>query len=490
MSYDFFQRTVQPSSTFIYGRRFYLHIRDLLPEIRESPTLLENMECMLTKSACEAIKEYTESIDSISRMCDCVNCRGRWETRCEIGDEDISHAREGEYCSVLLVEVICDIINLSSRSILPPGLTIYPTHSGMEQLYWTRLDNRSPPDRDYLSQLIGCCSGNHTLLQAPSLYIGRRVRDRQVAGMPDTSAVAVDGLCFFSSCLPKITTDANRAFSVYIVPGRIQWNDHMYSFVEDTSDMFESYEGRPYSATSARKISQYDGLGDSSLSDLEAKLAVSEVAWNSSSLVATWLVASQKSAGFFIIGPRDISQKICLAHTAGRCDESHDTSTKSMNGFRSLVVEGEGLVCDSDLREIRGEPIVRFLGRNKLAVWVALAQEDHLGEALKLRSALCFRGASVCGVALLEGLIWLPQITGEFRHTKRLCVSLAKMVYETLLGSFLTASQRSCLTIDTKRVKEVCQPVSYGALRYAYSRRGIYYSKISKSLIYLNNISI
>jgi len=74
-----------------------------------------------------------------------------------------------------------------------------------------------------------------------------------------------------------------------------------------------------------------------------------------------------------------------------------------MNGFRSLVVEGEGLVCDSDLREIRGEPIVRFLGRNKLAVWVALAQEDHLGRSLKTSIRLMLQGSQCMRCCIIRG---------------------------------------------------------------------------------------
>ncbi|KAM0426049.1 hypothetical protein ACHAPT_008680 [Fusarium lateritium] len=360
-----------PTSSSSYGRGFYLLSRRLLPELGQNPILLRTMESTLSLSYLDAAQQYSQSISSLSQICPCDLC-----------DRDKNQAVEEKdrpLCLILLVETICNLVRIMSVCCMQQGLEIRPSRSGIETIYWDRRARAfamEKPEYDPLHHgLLLAWPKSSILGVIRSLFTGRRDgQSERAKDIHNPSATSSDGLCFYLNTLTDVTADPERACLVTIVPGRIEWNHFLFDYVQDLVDRFDlELEDRRYDSTSARGIAQYDNLVDSSSPDLKAELVVDEAATVKRVLLAKYRVTTPRFPGqYFMVGPRQVWYRLNDAFTAATCQ---GRICRSLDGFRSILVEGEGLIGHIDPKEPL-VPVIRVLPTQDLSIWLAVSQTN------------------------------------------------------------------------------------------------------------------
>ncbi|KAF4496079.1 hypothetical protein FAGAP_7770 [Fusarium agapanthi] len=353
-----------PISESSYGRGFYLLARRLLPELGQNSILHQTMEAALNKGYLDAAELYSRSYASLSHLCSCTGCRSN------VDGEKVDTA----FCLLTLIPTICTLIRAMSTINMQQDLGVQPTRSGLESLYWLQRrftaglgDSEHDPIRDGLLAYWP----KHTLAMAQILFTGRQ-HERDLDGH-SVVAVSHSGLCFCLNTLTEITSDPQRACLVTVVPGRIAWNNFMYNIVYDQEpEPNPTGKETGYNALAMTTTTTYDDLADSSTPGLNVELIIEEIFPENTSLSAIYRVSPAASPfPHFSIGAAEIWQKLNFAFTTASCE---DKTCGSLNGFQSLLVEGEGLLLPKPDWETTRLPIMRVLSAKNVSVWVALSQ--------------------------------------------------------------------------------------------------------------------
>lgn len=363
-----------PTPSSSYGRGFYLLARRLLPELGQNPTLLQTMESTLGGSYLDAAQRYCQSINSLRQLCSC--------DLCDPGKNQAVEEQNRPLCLILLVETIFNIVRIMSVCCMQKGLEMRPSRSGLEKVYWERRRKASPmekPSYDPLHHgLLVSWPAFNILAVMRSLFTGRGdANSERKKDINNPSATSSDGLCLYLNTLTETTTNPERACLVTIVPGRIEWNQFTFDSVQDLVDRFEiEPEDRRYDSTSATAITQYDGLVDTSSPDLRSELVVEETSTMKRSLRANYRITSPSFPGkYFMVGARQIWYRLNDAFSAATC---RGKTCRSLDGFRSILVEGEGLIGPGlDPRDPL-VPVIRVLPSQALSIWLALSQTNLL----------------------------------------------------------------------------------------------------------------
>ncbi|CAH0051602.1 unnamed protein product [Clonostachys solani] len=365
-----FRGTHPPATSIGYGRGFYLTARQLLPELGRNPNLLPSIENAIGYSYPEAQKKYSQDMNYLSKMCTCPSCND--------GDQGSPRPQE-KFCLTLLVETLCYLVVLMSGCCTHQDLTLRPTRSGIESLYWDRRALRPPAgDDNYESPLEGLSRWNFTSYLAPikTLFVGRDYTLEEKTRGYYPAAVATAGLCFYLNTLCEVTSNPESACLVNIIPGGIQWNDFIYHQIQDDRDDTQPQASTSgYDSIPARPINTYDSFSNisSPATNLQVKLVVEEASIQQMTLVAKYRVSSPDRAGHFNIGVYSIWSQLNQALTLADC---HNEVCGSLEGIPSVFVEGEGLI-NQELDLLSSQvPIIRVLTGQDLAVWVALSQKD------------------------------------------------------------------------------------------------------------------
>jgi hypothetical protein len=405
-----------PVSSSAYGRGFYLLARRQFAELNQTTLLVQTMETALDQSYSDAAQQLSQSFVNLSRLCTCTVCDPTGGT---VGQDD-------SFCLILLVQTICTLVRIMSMCYMQQGLDIHPVRSGIEKIYWSLNLQRSASLRisegDTAERAILWSWAQHnSLTWMEILFTGRGDSDRHNnMSMGDPVANTRNGLCFCLNTLTEITSDPQRACLVMVMPGKIEWNDFIYDRVQDLEIVLQTTHGGPYSAVSATVINQYDDLADSSSADLKAELIVNETTAQRRVFDTTYRITTPEFPGkCFLVGPRMIWEKLNDAFTAATCQKGW---CRSINGFQSILVKGEGLLYPvTSWRETR-LPITWVLSSQDLAIWVALSQ-THLASSNDIpielfhrlqgeqcvrccvvNSEECQRGPNTCYVALITSI--------------------------------------------------------------------------------------
>jgi hypothetical protein len=374
-----------------FGRGFMAQARDRFPELCDAPRLIQVMESIYERSLDATIREFTESINSIQAQCQCDAC---------MENEESNGSGTEQVCMVVLVFVLCDFIRLSSQIAFQKNLSICPTLTGMELMYIDK--KRSMSDSGVFRGSEGIsstsfyafwadssltvngirvlaqtwlCNGTH-LESIRILFTGRGQIGLRSWGMKGPSAFSAEGICVYSNSLCEMSLDPERACSMYVVPGRIQWNDYLYGEIWDSNDGHtKTVEGQKWESNVSGTVTAYDDLKDSSTPNIQVKLLIEEYLSQTQRISSKWLVSSAR--GSWSLGPRDMNLLLAKAYCGKVCGT---LGCSSLNGFRSIVVEGDGeirseQICTDDGAPVH-DPIIRVLTGSPAAVWVALSQRQ------------------------------------------------------------------------------------------------------------------
>ena len=393
---DVRQTWVRSAATGSYGRGFRLVAQANFPELCNSPSLWSTMESILEKSPEAAVAELRVSITSIRKLCECTTCSGN-----SVAQNELNESEQPEtFCLVFLLVTICSLIQLLSHVVFPKDLPLNPTRTGIERIYWdlrnrvkistnslhkplfnthqvsgytVTLSNENM-DNVYLAFFLDL---PNTFSKIREVFTGRgNSRDRD---QYNPSATAADGICIYSVSLCEVTASPERICMIYVAPGRIQWNDYLYSQIEDREEYslhpIARWRDNRWRSGDASSLTNYDELTDSTSDNLDTALVIEENSpYGQRNIVARWRISCSK--GFFLITPHRIVTSVSWAFVGKICD---GRNCGSLNGLRSILVQGEG-VLGEDQRSSNGmltgrDPIIRVLTRNPAAVWVALARD-------------------------------------------------------------------------------------------------------------------
>ncbi|CZR42758.1 uncharacterized protein FPRO_10061 [Fusarium proliferatum ET1] len=353
-----------PISESSYGRGFHLLARRLLPELGQNPVLHQAMEEAMNKGYLDAAKRFTQSFTSLGQLCSCMDCRPYADNERQYTD----------FCLPTLILTICTLVRVMSTINMQQHLGVQPTRSGLESLYWLQkkfTTGLRDTDNDLAGiDLLGYWP-KHTLVLAQILFTGRQ-HDR-VWGSHSVVAVSHSGLCFYLNPVTEITSDPQRACLLTVVPGKIAWNNFMYDMVYDQNpEKTSTGKSSGYDALSMTAITTYDDLADSSSHGLDAELIIEEVFPESARLSAIYRVSTPAFPGRrFSVGAAEIWEWLNYAFTAASCEGK---TCESLNGFQSLLVEGEGYLLPTPDWRTTCLPIMRVLSTNDVSVWIALTQ--------------------------------------------------------------------------------------------------------------------
>ncbi|KAH8590619.1 hypothetical protein B0O99DRAFT_598875 [Bisporella sp. PMI_857] len=273
--YDTWHSTAQAKAPVSSGRQFFLKARDLLPELRKAPSLLTTMESMIQESPEVAIREFVESSSSIYAICKCSFCNDR------TGRQENSHISERDepFCFGLLIEVICSLVRLSSLIVFHENL-----------------------------------SSDSFLLDAQKKTT-EQVRLKMCPRLWWTDSASICELC-------EISAEPERACSVHIVPGRIEWNGHLYSQVRDAIrgvDYQDINHSSEWLSTGSSLVKNYNLLCDSSTGNLAVDLQIDGALPVTDSIVARWHIIPEVIKRVQLtyttawIGPQFIARQLAMA---------------------------------------------------------------------------------------------------------------------------------------------------------------------------------
>ncbi|KAF4960777.1 hypothetical protein FGADI_720 [Fusarium gaditjirri] len=285
---------------------------------------------------------------------------------------------EGEYdifCLPALIITMCTLVRVMSIFCMHQDLEVQPTRSGLESLYYAQELAIGNTGKSYYDPVVNGLLGSwpmQTLVLAQLLFTGHQY-DRKW----DKDSVVVvshSGLCFYLNTLTEIISDPQRACVVTVVPGKVEWNGFMYSRVRDqaTSEAMNIPE-TGYNAASMTTVTKYDDLAASSTPGLNAELIIEEMFPESTSLSAIYRVTNAAFPGrHFSLGAAEIWERLNFAFTAASCEGK---TCDPLNGFQSILAEGEGFLFSTPDWLTTRLPITRVLSAKDVSVWVALSQD-------------------------------------------------------------------------------------------------------------------
>ncbi|KAG5795906.1 hypothetical protein H9Q69_005051 [Fusarium xylarioides] len=354
-----------PVSESSYGRGFFLLARRLLPELGQNPVLHQTMEAAVDKEYMDAAQQFCQSMTSLRQLCSCKVCR-----------QDTDDA-EGEttFCLLVLIQTIFTLVRTMSTICMQQDLELLPTRSGLESLYWTQKDaliSLHLPNYDPVRGLLESWPRD-ILVLAQTLFVSRQ-HERNSTNS-DIVVTSHSGLCFCLNTLMKITSDPQRACAMTIVPGKIEWNNFVHDMVYDQGTENGRFPGMTgYNVASMSTVTKYDDLANTSTPGLAAELIVEEVFPESNCLSAVYRVSTAAFPGqSFMFGAEEIWRKLNIAFTATSCE---GRTCDSLNGFQSILAEGEGILLPMNHWQNACLPIMRVLSVEGVSVWVALSQID------------------------------------------------------------------------------------------------------------------
>ena len=148
----------------------------------------------------------------IAAACRCSKCK-----RATNGVLEPSLSSDQIFCQIVLVEVISELTQIISSLSAPA--TIYPAKSGVEDLYWNRVQpNQKLEQRDYVYKCLLRYRLRSILISAKDLSTGRS--EKYV--IRNHSAKASGGLCFWTDTLLNVSANQEQCNRLHIIPDRIE----------------------------------------------------------------------------------------------------------------------------------------------------------------------------------------------------------------------------------------------------------------------------
>ena len=223
-----------------YGIGFINSVASIFPELKRVNSLFDEMQMALDVPLQEALRTTERTILDLEQLCQCKGCTPRDTGR------DIK-------CIVALALSIREMV--STISCVTGSSDILPTIRGINHVYSRNkqdlLGSKILQSRPLLAIALGLVMENERgselehlrrfdLLSYPmEIFSGHSYHSRYLTennpqgGREFCTATVKQGLCYYLNCLRSLSSHAENARMVHIVPGHIQMGDKQYSSVYD-----------------------------------------------------------------------------------------------------------------------------------------------------------------------------------------------------------------------------------------------------------------
>ncbi|KAI4264467.1 MAG: hypothetical protein L6R42_000426 [Xanthoria sp. 1 TBL-2021] len=237
---------VEPS----YGIGFVNSVVSIFPELNRMSGLLDEMQTALNVPLREAVRIIERTVLDLEQLCQCDTC---------------THGSTLRICKVALAFSIRDMVSTLScvkrdDNLLPAirGIDLVHVRQSTNWQFQSKASGRPLLDTalDLGMEGVGGDDADRIkkfdrLSHPMELFSGYSDHDRYLAvgqfdGHPQYCTAAVNhGLCYFLDCLRSISSHAENARMVHIVPGPIQMGDKQFNNVYDIPGGSEEPSTKP-----------------------------------------------------------------------------------------------------------------------------------------------------------------------------------------------------------------------------------------------------
>ena len=231
-------------SETVYGRGFAQSVISTFPELKCGIGFLDSLDTAIGVTLDIARRDIEFQLRSLQSLCSCLTCHPHMLKY---------HSR----CLVVMAFTLYHLVLIVAGVEYPPDL--HPTLSGLEEIYrnctfiWGYRGIGSPPKGhqtwEYcLDQLRTLNSNDINRRQADELkepvpgslasafliFVGIWPQHSASINTADIcTALCSMGLCFYQDSLRLLSSSAELAQKVHIIPGHIEWQDRSYDAVVD-----------------------------------------------------------------------------------------------------------------------------------------------------------------------------------------------------------------------------------------------------------------
>ncbi|EPE32592.1 hypothetical protein GLAREA_07726 [Glarea lozoyensis ATCC 20868] len=227
-----------------YGRGFSSSIVSILPELKSATGFLESLDLAIGVTLDIARRDIEFHLRSLQSLCSCLVCHPhmlKWHSR----------------CLVVVAFTLYHLVLIVANVDYPEGLD--PTLSGLEEVYqscismWANFGRSQPPKGhqtwEYCLDKLRVLSSNElnyrkeddfqepvhgSLASAFLVFAGIWPRRSTINGNDCYTGLCSVGLCFYQDSLRFLSSSAELAQKIHIIPGHIEWQDRSYDAVVDS----------------------------------------------------------------------------------------------------------------------------------------------------------------------------------------------------------------------------------------------------------------
>ena len=240
-----------------FGQGFIQSVLSTFSELARIGSLQQIMENAAEKSFDEALKTVKQSIHALKVSCNCDSCLNNRVS----GLDPRTTCLVGIACAIREIArtVACVVLDHEDeRPILPSVLGIRSFYKRHHFSLWMRhyLENgtentlSSADNGDFSQHILGLCERGYEasyhfhplynvslLYQGPEIPWGPEIRHFS-SGRQNPTALSRRGICCYLDTLRAVTCQPELARLVHVLPGHINYRNHVYSRVQDVPDWF------------------------------------------------------------------------------------------------------------------------------------------------------------------------------------------------------------------------------------------------------------
>ncbi|KAL9038995.1 MAG: hypothetical protein Q9214_005057 [Letrouitia sp. 1 TL-2023] len=218
-----------------YGIGFIHSAVSIFPELKHVSGFFEQMQFMCDQPFGEAVRIIERAILDLQQLCQCRRCTP-------------SETKKESTCILILAFLIREMV--STMSCVTKDDEILPTIRGMRVAYNRISTNWSARERTLLAFALdlgekGLYGPEEEMLRRLDLLSypieilsgesnhGRYLSENNPMGLEYCTATVKQGLCYYLNCLRSLSSCAENARLVHIIPGHIQMGYRQFSSVFD-----------------------------------------------------------------------------------------------------------------------------------------------------------------------------------------------------------------------------------------------------------------
>ena len=303
----------------VSGRAFVDLACKILPELSDSK---DAMNLAVERSYDDACLHFEKAMAILKQLCGCSeNCNPQAEKApfIRLDDRDsierLPEHRHGSCLRLLALTAIQLVREMSTVASMPTDLC--PKRRGLERLYdgiqKNHSHHRDDPRIDFTMLYVFDSEG---LLDLAALVFGVdqpfAYTEKAYGEHRDQATVFVNGgLCFIMDSVIRLSTRAEDALRVHIVPGHIEWKQRIYTKVRD------GVSGSPRFTMHPMILPQADAEYKAQMQLIDSMIARAVVSESSDFLRISYEIKT--AAGSFSLGPGELTRNITEASSGISC---------------------------------------------------------------------------------------------------------------------------------------------------------------------------